>query len=755
MVEAAVAAVVIALTVVLLAYRALFSTSRPPALGKAQAAAAAAGASGALHSTSASSNGHGGSSGSAASSSASSPALLSMSVLFGSQSGTAEAFARELSAEARMFGFQATVKDLEDYDPDDLSKERYAVFLMATFGEGEPTDNAASFYSWLCAEERSAEDVAGVRFAVFALGNRQYEHFCLVGQRVDERLHALGGARVTELGQGDDDGSLEGDFRAWKAQFWERTAAAFGTAAAADGAAGEVQPHVSAFALTPLPPVQQAQQRALYVGGLRNLVVDPKHRVVVAPVVDNRELRQSAEDDGSTRHIEVDLSAVSLPYLTADNCGVYPRNDHRLVAQLLRRLQLDGAQLVLMKGNGSKRSFLPSPCSVQDIFLHYLDASFTPRLSQLPVFAHYCSDAAEKARLLYWAKAGADEYVAEQYTFLELLHELPSMLPPLADVVDWTPHLSPRFYTISSSSLVQPRQLSLTVSVLTHHKTRGRTQTGVCSGYLAQLRPGKDSVAVFIRPSAFRLPRPRPLLSTGAAAQQSSGAPTPPPLPPVLMIGPGTGLAPFRGFIQEATAHKARAKATAVSAGPSLQPSPPPSLPSPSLPPPPPPSVGYGSLCLFFGCRSSVKDFIYREELLQAVKDGVLSELHLAFSREQSEGADSTASESSVSASSTAAATASLARESLEPAHARPYMNRLTGRVYVQDRMRGAGDGVWEALHRHRGYIFVCGGTAMGRAVREVLAECCKEKGGMSAQQADAYIKRMQEQKRYVQELWS
>ena len=556
------------------------------------------------------------------------------------------------------------------------------------------------------------------------------------------------------MGEGDDDGSLEGDFRGWKAQFWEMSAAAFGTSSLNDSTDGggprppPIPPRfVSAFTLTPLPSAQQSSQRAKYLGGLANLITDPKHRVVIAAVVENRELRQSVEDDGSTRHVELDLSNVSLPYLTADNCGVYPRNDYKTVASVIKRLQLDGAELLLMKGNGSKRAFLPSPCSVQDMLLYYLDITFTPRLSQLPLFTHYCSEEKDRALLLYWSKQGGDEYLGDQKTFVELLEELPSLSPPLSDLVDFIPHLAPRFYTISSSSLVQPKRLSLTVSVLTHHKPRGRKQKGLCSGYLSSLRPDKDSVAIFIRPSSFRLPKPRPpppnLPSTSSATTAS--APVLPP--PILMVGPGTGVAPFRGFLQEATAGKMRERATAGEGQGSA-----------STPPPQP--SGYGDLILFFGCRSSTKDFIYKQELLQAVQDGVLTQLHVAFSREQppttTAAADPSASEQSVDPSSTAAATASLAAaSSLAAETAQPLTAGAVGRVYVQDRMRKVGDSVWEAIHTKKGHLFVCGGTAMGRAVREVLLDCCKERGGMTDKQAELYIKKLQEQKRFIQELWS
>ena len=690
---------VVVLAVTFIAYRLFFSTPKLPPMT--------------THSSSktngtVTTNGNGHSSSTASNSTT---PLHPMSIFFGSQSGTAETFARELAEEAKLYGFTAAVKDLEDYDADELlSTEKYAVFLMATFGEGEPTDNSASFYEWLCNDARTESDAAAVPYAVFALGNRQYEHFCLIGRVVDEKMAAVGGKRVVEHGEGDDDGSLEDDFRGWKKAFWTATNAHFGTSAAADGAGADNKPYESAFVVTPLPPAQQAQQQGKYVGGLTNLVTDPKHRVVVAPCVDNRELRQSTEDDGSTRHIELDLNNVHLSYLTADNCGVYPRNDYKHVAQLLKRLQLDGKQLVLMKGNGTKRSYLPSPVSVQDIFLYYLDISFTPRLSQLPMFNQYTTDEADRLKLQYYCGAGQDEYIADHKTFLELLEELPSILPPLSHIVDWMPRMAPRFYTISSSSLVQPKRLALTVSVLTHHKPRGRKQQGICSSYLASLRPDKDAVAVFIRPSSFRLPRPKqPLNSTQPVVH-----------PPILMIGPGTGVAPFRGFIQEATYMKQK-------------------------------ELPMGDMSLFFGCRASSKDFIYKDELLTAASSGVLAALHTAFSRERVGGSDSTASETAISPSTVAATTATLAASFLTPAASHTYTNK----VYVQDRVRGVAADVWEQISARKGHVYVCGGTAMGRSVREVLLECCKEAGGMTDKEAEVYVKKMQEQKRYIQELWS
>lgn len=146
----------------------------------------------------------------------------SLSIFFGSQTGTAEGFARIVMEEAKKQGFDARVIDLEDFSPEILSSTKLAFFLMATYGEGEPTDNAAAFYKWLKNEDGSVptDYLANLNFCVFGLGNRQYEHFNRMGKFTDEHLEIFGAKRVMPLGLGDDDGSLEDDFEKWRETLW-------------------------------------------------------------------------------------------------------------------------------------------------------------------------------------------------------------------------------------------------------------------------------------------------------------------------------------------------------------------------------------------------------------------------------------------------------------------------------------------------------------------------------------------------------
>merc|ERR1719295_208740 len=143
-------------------------------------------------------------------------------IFFGSQSGTAESFAFDMEKEAKQFGFAAKAIDLEDYDPEDLCNEELVIFLVATYGEGEPTDNAQEFYNWLSAEDdRMDDELSNIQFAVYGLGNSQYEFFNQMGRHFDKFLEQYGGQRIYDKGEGDDDlESIEDQFNEWKDGLW-------------------------------------------------------------------------------------------------------------------------------------------------------------------------------------------------------------------------------------------------------------------------------------------------------------------------------------------------------------------------------------------------------------------------------------------------------------------------------------------------------------------------------------------------------
>jgi NADPH-ferrihemoprotein reductase len=317
---------------------------------------------------------------------------------------------------------------------------------------------------------------------------------------------------------------------------------------------------------------------------------------VAAPlrVAASRELRQAPAPGAATRHMELDLGGSGLQYGTADTLYVCPENDGGLVAAVAARLGVDAGAWFSLAPRAAPAAgaaaapppppLFPTPCTVRAALTHFLDIAGPPRRDLLRALARFASAPAEREELA--ASAAAWHKGARGGGgFLEVLRAFPSLAPPWEAVAQLLPRLSPRAYTIASSPLLHPQRLAICVSVLEAPRASGGAVKGVCSNFLARLRVG-DAARVMVRPSIFKLPADRAL--------------------PVVLVGPGTGVAPMRAFLQERRAVRER-------------------------------GATLGSAVLFFGCRGRDEDFIYREEFEGALGDGLLDALHTAFSRERAE----------------------------------------------------------------------------------------------------------------------
>lgn len=582
---------------------------------------------------------------------------VEMTICFGSQSGTAEAFAQDLAAEAQQFGFTANVIDLDEYEHDDLSNEQFVTFLMATFGEGDPTDNAVTFCDWIHENNRPRDLAKETSFAVFALGDRNYEHFCNVGRELDARLAKLSGKRVVEHGEGDDDGNIEEDFEKWKQLLWPAARKHFGMTGP-----------LPVFEVPPFKPeweYTEVLDSAEAYDSESAILSDPKSYNFYVPVKKVQELRQDLSDGGSTVHVELDISGPDLlQYRTADNLGILCQNDEKQVLELCSRLGTSPSTLfAFSRLDGSKNQFLyPSPCSMKDAFMSFIDFNNPPRTKVLKLLAQYANteDAKELNALCGEKK---EDCIKDQRSLYEFLMDFTSIKVPINHFLEFAPRLKPRYYTISSSSKADPNTVSVTSSLLFGPKPRGRHFKGVCTHHLHRLKEGRDRLCVLVRDSTFRLPKD--IANT-----------------PVIMVGPGTGLAPFRGFVQEFT-HLKKTQGISVDS------------------------------TLYFGCKKSSQDYIYDTELEKAAADGVLTNLRLAFSREQAK------------------------------------------KVYVQDLLAQHGKETWDKVANHNAHIYVCGATDMGRAIREAVVQIAQDVGGLSQVDAVAYLQDMQKNGRYIQELWA
>ncbi|CAM9786407.1 unnamed protein product [Chrysoparadoxa australica] len=540
---------------------------------------------------------------------------------------------------------------------------------MATYGEGEPTDNARPFLDWMKDEADGA--LSGLQFTVFGLGNKQYEHYNRMGTLTDKELTRLGATHMFEYGEGDDDANLEDDFDEWKDRLWAALTEMFG------GGEGDEMQEVGLQLPFTLDWVGD-NDKTPHTTKESEAVTSARYfwQAQSVRVICNRELRTPA-DGGSTRHIEVSLEGTSLSYETADNMSVLPQNKEAIVTALAQRMGYDLEAVFHLDLNSGEKAPFPTPCTVREALTRYVDLSGVPRRGVVEHLAGHATDAGEREQIKRLSsKEGMAEFKARIIQQSTTVHEVlldmfPSIRIPLAMLLHILPHLRPREYTIASSSLVHPTAVHLTVAVVEKQHQVGRVVKGTCSGYLEEVKE-QDMLKVLstvlallwplhqvlIKPSSFRLPKD--------------------PETPILLIGPGTGIAPMRALLQERK------------------------------------HMGQGGVnVLYFGCRHSEKDYLYKEEMQEMVEEGTVTKLHTAFSREGKT------------------------------------------KVYVQHRLKEAGQESWKLLNSEGAYLYVCGGTAMGADVAKALSTIACDEGGMSEVEAKAFLQELHSKGRYVQELWS
>jgi sulfite reductase (NADPH) flavoprotein alpha-component len=462
-----------------------------------------------------------------------------VTLLWASQTGNTESLTERYATRLMESRFEIRTACMADYPVSALAKAQYVLLMTSTFGDGDPPDNAQSFWTQLSAGDAPRLD--GVRFAVLALGDRNYDQFCGYGRRLDERLAAQGALRLMD--RVDCDGEYQQSADAWLERIIVRI-------------------NEEDAALHAVPP-----------GGMINAVVPgavpTKARPAASRLVSNLRLnRQGAAKD--TRYFSLNTSDSGLEYEAGDALGVWPSNCPELVDELLTLSGLSADAPVNVAGAGDMRL-------ADALGKHYEIAR--PGADALAFIAARSSNGALRDLLTPERKADLKQWLWGQQ-LADVLHEFPVSLSA-AELTGMLKRLQPRLYSIASSPKAHPGEVHLTVSAVRYNNAR-RHRKGVSSTFLAD-RASETDVPVFVQKSAhFRPPH---------------SADT-----PMIMVGPGTGIAPFRGFL-----HERRARGDK------------------------------GRNWLFFGEQHAATDFYYRDEL-EAMRDsGVLTRLDLAFSRDQAD----------------------------------------------------------------------------------------------------------------------
>jgi len=539
-----------------------------------------------------------------------------LTILFGSQTGTGENLAKKAAKLAAARGFAPTVVDAASVDVPRLAAAGALLVITSTYGDGEPPDNARALLSSL--RSLNGAQITAVRFSVCGLGDTNYAKFCQCAKDFDAALARLGATRVAD--RVDCDLDYEGPFQAWL----EKSLSALATASASS-------------ALLAVAPIENSQSSsAKRLGQIENSE-EPrfsKKNPFAAPVLAVRCLN-AAGSAKEVNHVEFSLGDSELIYEAGDALGVFPQHCPQLVADVIAALGCDGEEPV------------PSPAGPATSLRRALTDLYDlgrPAPALIELLA------------LDPAQHGQPHDVLDALRQSKIANRKSKILPP-SDFVAALKRLQPRLYSISSSPRAHAGQVHLTVGAV-RYELGGRARKGVCSTFLAEraLSAGRAGVFVHRNPN-FRLP--------------ASGD------TPVIMVGPGTGIAPFRAFLAERRATGAK-----------------------------------GRNWLFFGDQKSATDFLYREELAELQRDGTLTRLDLAWSRD------------------------------------------TAAKTYVQHRMLEHAAELFAWLEAGANF-YVCGDASrMARDVDEALVQAVARASGRAPDKAADYVAQLKSARRYQRDVY-
>lgn len=541
----------------------------------------------------------------------------SLTILYGSQTSNAKGVAEQYQAAAKAAGISASLVNMADYKAKNLKNETHVVVIVSTHGEGDAPDDAVELHEFLASKK--APKLNNLKYSVLGLGDSSYEFFCQTAKDFDERLAALGAKSV--VARADCDVDYDSDVETWSEAVTSKFKDDFKSSS-----------HVVA-----MPGLTRS---AAAVAAASNQY--SKKNPFAATLSESLKItgRDSVKD---IRHIEISLEDSGIEYRPGDALGVWFLNDTALVQELLTLVGVDASATVSVKDE----SFDITTALVEKLELTQSYPGFVTAYA--PVAQSEALDAlmADKAKLR--------EYLGERQ-IIDIIREFPAKLEA-QQLVDCLRPLTPRLYSIASSQAEVEDEVHLTVA-LVEYEAHGHSHQGGASGFLSERLEEGAEVKVFVEKNDnFRLPED--------------------PNTPVIMVGPGTGIAPFRAFMQEREAQEAE-----------------------------------GKNWLFFGNPNFTQDFLYQTEWQRFLKDGLLTNISLAFSRDQE------------------------------------------NKIYVQQRLLENGAEVYQWLEEGA-HFYVCGdANKMAKDVHDALVSIVQTHGNKSAKDAESYVTDLRRAKRYQKDVY-
>uniref|UniRef100_A0A8D3CNC3 NADPH-dependent diflavin oxidoreductase 1 n=1 Tax=Scophthalmus maximus TaxID=52904 RepID=A0A8D3CNC3_SCOMX len=504
----------------------------------------------------------------------STPTLL---VLYGSQTGTAQDAAQRIGRQAKRKRLQVRVSPLDQYDVADLISESLVVFVCATTGQGEAPDNMKNFWRFLFRKSLPAGSLNRLDCAVLGLGDSSYPKFNFVAKKLHKRLLQLGASSLLPVGLADDQHDLGSDavIDPWLALLWEQVFALFPTLSDVEALSEDE------------PKRHLVLPRTLLLNPVCQTVPVSQSHPFPARLVSNQRVTDPAHFQ-DVRHIEFDITRSDIKFGAGDVVNMRPCNAAEDVEQFCQLLRLEPeARFTLSATDAAAVPVrLPQPCTVRHLVESYLDVGAVPRRSFFELMSTFATNELEREKLLEFSSAAGQAELHDycnrpRRTALEVLSDFPHTTAELKVdyVLDLFPEIQPRSFSIAS---LHPNRIQILVAVVRYKTKMFKPRQGLCSGWLASLDPAQGEVFVplWVKKGSLTFPKESDT--------------------PVIMVGPGTGVAPFRSALQERTA------------------------------------AGRTDNVLFFGCRSESKDFYFRSEWEELTEAGRLT-LFTAFSRDQEE----------------------------------------------------------------------------------------------------------------------
>jgi sulfite reductase (NADPH) flavoprotein alpha-component len=542
-----------------------------------------------------------------------------VTVLFGSQTGNSHGLAKQLSQRLKERDYEVTLSSMSDFKPNGLKKIQNLLIVVSTHGEGDPPDNALPFYEFL--HSKRAPQLEGLQYSVLALGDSSYEFFCKTGIDFDQRLEELGGKRLTPRVDCDL------DFDEPAAEWFDKVIGSLSVTLGVPAVAAEVT----------------------MAGGGELVTEQPYSRTFPfeAEVLENLNLNGRGSDR-ETRHLELSLAGSNFQFEPGDCLGIYPENNPVLVDSLIEAMSWNPADPIQVNKKGDVHPLRKALLSNYE-----LTVLTKPLLEQ-------AAPLSSSSRLQELVGPGHEEelkaYLKER-DLLDLVRDFSPWKVPAKEFVSILRKMPARLYSIASSQKANPDEVHVTIRAV-RYDAHGRDRYGVCSVQCAERLKQGDTLPVYIQHNPnFKLPVN--------------------PDTPVIMIGPGTGVAPFRAFLEEREE---------TGAG--------------------------GKSWLFYGDQHFLTDFLYQLDWQRWLKEGVLTRLDVAFSRDTDK------------------------------------------KVYVQHRMLEKSLELFQWLQEGAS-VYVCGDEKhMAHDVHATLATILEREGGMSREAAAAYLSEMQQQKRYQRDVY-